>query len=193
MIYMNINMMRSVLKMLKQLIVVILAALILLGIAGCSFERVTLKGIDYNISKKLSLFADGFDDSDISPLKRIVNLQELTIIKSNITDLGVFARMTKLKKLNLNENRISDLTPLASLTNLTHLSLGFGSIEDISILAELTKLTYLDLSGNYISDVSVLIQLKNLKYLYIRDNPLTDEQIAELRTALPKTEIVADY
>jgi len=177
--------------MLKRIIPFAITAIIVFSIVGCSFERITLKGIEYNVTNKLSLFADGFDDSDISPLKRIVNLQELTIIKSNITDLGVFARMTKLKKLNLNENRISDLTPLASLTNLTHLSLGFGSIEDISILAELTKLTYLDLSGNYISDVSVLIQLKNLKYLYIRGNPLTAEQIAELRTALPKTKIIA--
>lgn len=70
--------------------------------------------------------------------------------------------------------------------------LGFrnSNISDISVLARLTDLEQLDLEGNQIRDISPLKGLTKLEYLCLSGNPISETQIAELKRALPDTEII---
>jgi len=56
-------------------------------------------------------------------------------------------------------------------------------------LAGLTNLQALALDGNQIRDLSPLKGLTNLKYLDLTNNPVGEQQIRELKEALPDIEI----
>ena len=60
----------------------------------------------------------------------------------------------------------------------------------MSALGSLKTLETLDLSDNNISDASPLHSLKNLRLLHIEQNGLSDDQIADLKSALPKCTII---
>ena len=61
-------------------------------------------------------------------------------------------------------------------------------------LEDLTQLRHLTLRNNKLTDVKTLENLTKLQILQLRDNPnLTKAQIAELKKALPKCEILSDY
>ena len=60
----------------------------------------------------------------------------------------------------------------------------------MSPLAALSNLETLDLRSNQISSVYPLKRLTNLKKLDLTGNPLTEEQVEELRQALPDCEIL---
>ena len=129
---------------------------------------ITIKGVKYSTSlKELYLDSLNLTNSDIKPLKHMINLTWLKLM----------------------ENEISDISPLAGLTNLIWLDLGNNEISDINPLAELTNLVGLGLDYNQISDISPLAGLTNLEYLYLWNNPLTQAQIDNLQRALPDCEI----
>lgn len=104
-------------------------------------------------------------------------------------DIEPFVYMVNLINLRLSDNEISDISPLSGLTGLVQLDLSNCEISDISPLTGLVNLEKLFLSGNQISDVSVLAGLTGLTNLDLKNNPISAEQIAELRTALPHTQI----
>ena len=79
--------------------------------------------------------------------------------------------LTNLEHLSLISNQISDISHLKGLTNLKSLSLSFNQISDISHLKGLTNLIGLYLRDNQISDVSALAGLTNLTSLYLSKNP----------------------
>lgn len=185
----------------------------------------------------ISLPSANLGNSDIEPLRNIVNLFSLDLTNNHITDISPLAEIKSLGWLYLNDNQISDINALAGLTNLSNIDLRGNPVSDISVLAELKNLTWLGLANNQISDFSVLSELNNLTGFIFSDsnisdvsmltgltnlthlllynnqisdtselkkmtnlirldltnNPLTADQIAELREALPNTEIVADY
>ena len=82
---------------------------------------------------------------NLTGLEYCTNLNSLTLISNQISDLSPLTGLTKLTYLQMWGNRISNLTPLAGLTNLNRLTLNDDQIGDIGPLAGLTKLTYLDL------------------------------------------------
>jgi Leucine-rich repeat (LRR) protein len=69
------------------------------------------------------------------------------------------------------------------------LFLGHNNISDISPLAELVNLTETALHANQISDIRPLIGLANLTAASLDNNQVSNEQIAELRAALPNASI----
>jgi Leucine-rich repeat (LRR) protein len=89
--------------------------------------------------------------SDVSPLKDLVGLTNLSLI----------------------DNQVSDISALRHLTNLTRLELSYNQVIDISTIGYLINLTYLSLDGNPISDFSPLKYLKNLTDIYLSDNKNT--------------------
>lgn len=75
------------------------------------------------------------------------------------------------------------------MTDMVDLSLGQNSISDISALEGLDLLRTVDLSRNSVSDFSPLYECTSLKTLNIGENGLSDEQIAEIKKALPECEV----
>lgn len=155
-------------------------------------EYITIKDMRFETltTTELDLGTQQLNNSDIEPLKYIVNLTNLTLNGNQISDISALAGLTSLTWLVLANNQINDISELEKLTNLTGLGLDSNQISDISALAGLTNLKTLALSYNdQISDISVLFGLANLEKLYLQGLPISDEQFAELKEALPNTEI----
>lgn len=109
------------------------------------------------------------------------------------TNLTPLARLTNLEELDLNRASITTLSGLEGLINLIELDLTRASLTDISALAGLTNLTELYLGGNTIIDVSPLSNLTNLKTLYLWDNPIEDTSpLCTLQDQNPKLELDID-
>ena len=63
-------------------------------------------------------------------------------------------------------------------------------IEDISPLVGMRQLQVLNLAYNQVSDLTPLLNTRSLRTLVIVGNPCDEDQIARLRSALPKCDIV---
>lgn len=113
---------------------------------------------------------------DISPLKGLVNLEQLDVSGNyEIRDISAVTDMKKLKTLDISINSVSDLDPVSGLSKLERLNAGNNGIQTLPDLSGLTSLTALDLSGNQITDVSALAALGQLKELNLSGNDgLTD-------------------
>ena len=61
--------------------------------------------------------------SSIVPLKKLVNLEWLNLIRNNISNITTLAQMVELRWLALNFNQIRNLKPLTELKNLEVLML----------------------------------------------------------------------
>ena len=83
----------------------------------------------------------------------------------------------------------SDLSPLAELMNLERLYLKNTHVSDLSPLAELKNLEVLDLNGTLVSDLWPLAELKSLGSLDLTNTKVSEEQVQELRLALPNCKI----
>ncbi|MDE0016329.1 MAG: leucine-rich repeat domain-containing protein, partial [Candidatus Poribacteria bacterium] len=115
----------------------------------------------------------------------MLNLSELDVSNSGITDLTGLEHAHNLRSLNLgnefiegdgfvNSRTVLDLSPLSGLTNLTSLQLSGNNISDIAAISALKNLDTLDLSSNNISDVSPLSGLTNLTSLNLSSNNISD-------------------
>ena len=133
--------------------------------------------------------------SDISVLKNLTDLATIVMtgiglgenINANTVplDISVLKDLINLKELYLEYNKINDISALENLTNLTKLSLHNNDINDIDALKNLINLEELIISGNQITNVEILKEFKNLTRLDIFGNQITDNQIEELKNALP--------
>lgn len=139
-------------------------------------SKPTVGGMIYDASAlqyctKLKYLDLGHNDdlSDLSFASTMPELEVLIIAMTNISDLSPLANCPKLEYLEIQETNISDLSPLAGLTNLAHLNI---------------------CNQENITDASPLYGLTKLERLWIGCNtPIPEDQIAQLRTALPNCEI----
>ncbi len=95
----------------------------------------------------------------------------------------------RVASVSLPNTQVSDLSPLAELKSLKWLFLNSTQVGDLSPLAELMNLKRLSLNYTQVGDLSPLAGLKNLKTLILRNSQVSDEQVQELRQALPNCKI----
>ena len=126
--------------------------------------------------------------SDLSHLKKLINLKVLFVHENEVADISPLKNLTKLIMLKLTgsfygenpetcgiaHNEITDLTPLKNLTNLTILTIKSNKIEDCSAIKHLSNLNELDLEDNKLTDLTFLKELTNLKELNLSYNEITD-------------------
>jgi Leucine-rich repeat (LRR) protein len=123
--------------------------------------------------------------TDITPLKGLINLTNLSLYGNKVSDLDSLKGLTNLTQLDLSGNQVSDLDSLKDLTNLTNLVLTDNRISDVAPLKGLTHLDSLDLAGEVttnnlddnqmmISDVGPLKSLTNLTFLDLGNNRISD-------------------
>ena len=86
--------------------------------------------------------------ADLTGLEFAINLETLTLVGHNISDLQPLTTWDSINWLELGGNSIVDLGPLENLNTLTILNLSNNQIVDVSPLAGLTNLTTLTLVGN---------------------------------------------
>ena len=111
-------------------------------------------------------------------------------------DTGFFTQMPHLRYLIISNAAYSAIPELASLQELEWLEVHQTSFEDLSPLLECRALRHLNIVYKKVPseearrrDVDILKQMTWLKRLWIGGNMYLPDQVAELRAALPNTEI----
>jgi hypothetical protein len=150
------------------------------------------------------LFLDYNQITDVTPLFALTGLQQLYLSGNPLTEEQIEELQTALPNtfiavdvspviLYNNEITDADLVELIETGEIpamvVSLDLGINKITDVTPLAALVHLQILHLDENQITDVTPLFALTELQQLDLAYNPLTDEQIEEIRAALPDTQI----
>ena len=139
--------------------------------------------------------------SDLSPLARCRNLQELHIVQDQVgpkraLDLSFVAGLKKLKSIEINAwngqsldlaplaelqdlqsatlRPVENLAPLKRLTNLEKLDIAFGRFDSLSELQGFFYLKELDVSFNKVADVTPLRNLKTLENIDLENTNVID-------------------
>ena len=121
------------------------------------------------------------------------DITSLCIENTEMSSLFGLEKFSCLETVQLGRNRIEDLSAFQnthSRESIRELDLSFNLIQDISPLSALSGLETLDLRSNQISSLQPLMRMSRLKKLNLNGNPLSEEQINELRLALPDCEIL---
>ncbi len=116
------------------------------------------------------------------------DVEELDLSESGIADLAPMTNLYNLVTLDLSGNGLSNIYIFQytrSRLTLVNLDLSDNQVQDITPIASLTALENLDLSNNRVDVLTPLKEMKKLKSLNLSGNPLSEEQISELRAALP--------
>jgi len=145
-----------------------------------------------DFAKVTSLALSRSQLSDLTPLKELNKLQDLTLSGAvAVFDLTPLKGLKSLRSLNLDYTAIFDLTPLKELTGLQELYLCGTKVSDLTPLKELTELKKLYLDDTMLSDLAPLKSLVNLQELWLSlsGTKVPNEQVAELKKALPKLKI----
>ncbi len=127
--------------------------------------------------------------SDISPVSLQPSLQVLELKECEIVDISPLNKLQNLQQLDLGWNKIENIDSLQNLKNLEYLDLRYNNISDISCLKNLSKIRMLYLWHNEITDISVLKKLTTLEDLALGGNPIDENDIEELKKALPNCNI----
>lgn len=96
----------------------------------------------------------------IDPVNRLVNLQELSLSKTEVTELTPLKALHNLRKLNLSQTRIVSLNELAALFQLEELNIENTRVERLDPLYNLRKLSLVRADNSRVS-ASEAIALKN--------------------------------
>ena len=129
---------------------------------------------------------------ELEVLKYCPDLQALDLGHKNITSLDFLRYVPHLKYLIIVENDVNDITPIGELQELTYLEMFWKKCEDISPLQNCKALTDLNISYIYCRPakcLETLVNMPQLERLWYCGNNLNAEQLEELQTALPDTEM----
>lgn len=116
----------------------------------------------------------------------------LSIVGTELSDLGGFEKFDRLETVKLSQNRIESVSIFQycySREYIKSLDLSYNRIRELKGISALRALETLDLSGNQISSLEPLYRMTWLKTLHLDGNPLTEGQVEELRQALPDCDI----
>lgn len=113
---------------------------------------------------------------NLNMLKNMPNLESLTVICSNVSDLSALAEAKNLTYLNICFNSFRDISALANLKNLETLNIKSNRLENISILTEMDSLKTLNMGGCRLgtNSISVISQMTNIEALYLADNSISN-------------------
>jgi Leucine-rich repeat (LRR) protein len=121
-----------------------------------------------------SLRLSGGGISDLSFVRELPGLVELTLPRNRIERLDALQDLTSIERLDLSSNAISDISALSSIPNLYRLDLSSNAVADLSPLAGLSRMKELYLRGNAIADLGPLRRLSKLWYLDLGGNRVTN-------------------
>lgn len=123
--------------------------------------------------KKLTF--DGGVSSELSCLSDLVNLEELYISNTTVTDdvLKIIGTLPMLKRLTLANCGISNIAPLADCTGIEYLDLNNNAVRDLKPLSSMQALKEVNLQHNAVKDLAPISSLRALITLDISFNALT--------------------
>ena len=132
------------------------------------------------------------DDPDKKILRLIgeeskkLNVRSLSLMYTQVSDLGPVAHLSALETLDLSDTAVSDLGPVAHLSALETLDLSDTAVSDLGPVAHLSALETLDLSGTAVSDLGPVARLTALKRLDLSRTAVSDLGPVARLTALER-------
>ena len=127
------------------------------------------------------------NDEQLEPLKYCEDLIALDLGHMRYTDLSFLENMPKLQYLILVEARFSDISAIGKLEDLIYLEIFMNTFDDLSPLLNCKNLKHLNIGYTSGFDTSVLKEFTQLERLWYPGNSMTDEEIEEIKAALPNT------
>ncbi|MEM6628159.1 MAG: leucine-rich repeat domain-containing protein [Bacteroidota bacterium] len=107
-------------------------------------------------------------------IKGILDLREIDLSSSGLTDLSPISKMTRLRKLNISQNPISNLGPIKSLTLLKSLDFSQTQISDVSPVQFAPSIQEIFANGTQVSDLSPIQYLNDLQIVDLSETPVRD-------------------
>ena len=127
--------------------------------------------------------------SDLEPSAQLTTLEWLDLMDTQVSNVGPLARLTSLELLNLMNTQVSDIAPLAKLTALGTLMLSGTQVSNIAPLAKLTALERLNLAFTQVSDIAPLAKLTALEWLDLAFTQVSDIGPLARLTALEQLDL----
>lgn len=162
-----------------------------------SLQRINLSGTQVNdlepIRQLTRLEWLGLGDTqvnDLEPIKQLKSLKVLDLKSTQVSNFEPIKGLTNLQSLDLNNTHFSDLEPIKDLTNLRSLGLMNTQVNDLKPIKGLTSLQSLGLMDTQVSNLEPIKGLTSLKWISLTDTQVSDEQVEDLKEALPKLKIV---
>lgn len=129
-----------------------------------------------------------FTEDSLVNLKYCTDLIALDIgHASNVRDLENLASLTKLQFLIVAMTRDTDIEVIRNMPDLVFLEIFSMPITDLSPLLSCKKLEYLNCGNCKFKRIDELVQMKQLKRLWIIGSKLNDDQLDQIKAALPDT------
>jgi internalin A len=112
--------------------------------------------------------------SNFSLIEELVNLKELNIDYTAISDLKPIKKLNKLKRLDLRDTKVSDLFYIGNLLNITHLLLKGTNVIDLKSIENLINLEYLDIRRTKVTKLPSFEKLNKIKRLSLDSTLISD-------------------
>ncbi len=110
----------------------------------------------------------------IEPVAQLLDLKDLNLSNTNISDLSPIRNLTNLLDLNLSASKVEELSALRYSSNLKELDISHTIIDSITVVEKLANLQVLNLSGTNVVDFDPLKFLTSLQYLNLESTAFTD-------------------
>ena len=159
-----------------------------LSLTGCRFQNSELS-IIAAIPNLQRLTLNDCSISTVSGLETAQGLTYLNLGNNTIRNLEPLAYLMKLQEIDLQHNALTSLTSLSGLTELQRLDVSYNSLTSVTPIATCTKLTKLLATNNAIASLSGIDNLPALEHLSVNHNDLTDISTAASRTTLKELHI----
>jgi hypothetical protein len=153
---------------------------------GATDYVTSLKGLEYAVNLE-DILIQNSKLSDLTPLAHLKNLKSMRIISDQVEDLTPLAGITSLQSVNLDGNYIPDLSPLKNLPNLNELSLNNNNISDLTPLHSMKNLERLDVSDNFIETLEGTWNVPKLYRFSLNANLVKDLNFV---TAIPSLLVI---
>ncbi|BCN29990.1 protein kinase domain-containing protein [Anaeromicropila herbilytica] len=147
-------------------------------------EPVQTKEPDSKEVKSLKLDYSNKKIDDISKIKKLDIVTDLTLDNNNISRIDLLSKSIYITSLSMNNNKISNITALSSMSKLNYLWLSTNCIKNITSLGDLLELKVVVLDHNKIQDINALENLTKITDLYLNDNEIKDIQVLKYLTNL---------
>ena len=126
----------------------------------------------YVISREDTFFLN--KPQTFSDIKNILDLREIDLSNTGLTDLAPISKMTRLRKLDISQNPISNLGPLKSLTLLKNLDFSQTQVQDISAVQFAPNLVEIRGSGSQVEDLGPVQYLQKLEIVDLSETRIKD-------------------
>lgn len=125
-----------------------------------------LKKLDLRMSPKIT---------DLSPLKSLVDLEDLVVSQTGVKDISPLVALPRLRVLEAQMLLLTDVTPVAQMKEITHVDFLRSPIKDMTPFVRAPKLTWIRFCNSEVPDLKALLPVaERITELEFCETKITD-------------------